>query len=1156
MNEKCSLDNLSRYLRVIGLLSLIIILIIVVYYYLQSNHSSILEKYESYNLRECKVYFTEGETNIKNCDITQETSNYTGLCNYRFDGWSEFDTYTDKDGKIITYPKKVYTETQTNTKDFNNPMFTNNCFKPYTDETCLSTTSDENCIPPEFEYNANSVVKYDEQGTSGNTAVGTNIYGGLRYSSMQFLNTADPRYNNTNLISSICDVAPTAALNSLNNKIFYMFEFNGITNKLENIRSVSLDSNQTTFSPVLSDSVLTKLPPLITENSFGIQYDATNRNLPIKIFKKNNIPRNIAVFKFNYMSYICKNSQIKNYMIAKRIITPEKFIKYGSSTTPNYSKNISVSNDMTIKKDWNWSDYSSADFNVDYSDMLKTDLTTSINERKRDIKLSYKEKEDIAEAEYDTAKEVFDAASQSRTDFATNNSTFSSLIGKRNATSTSSIFDYKKGYNTSIIDNLNFSIPQGTNVSKVGMDMCIVFPYNANNNINGQTPYTINVSGRGVICDILMIGGGGGGGAIDGGGGGAGACIVALNQSFAAGNYTINVGNGGIGGIFSSVADVAIRQSANGGNTTITNSSGTEIYRAVGGGKAGSFDNPNTAYNASAAASDFIGKTGGCGGGGGNALSTNASAGGGVSSLNIVNGITGISPVVTTTYGVYGNAGGNSVAWSGVYANTNAAGGGGIGSPGSNSVISRSGAGGNGLAQVTINSTTYNFKTYFAPNWDGFGVISGGLLYIGGGGGGGGYAVYQARISGGLGGGGIGDYAGNNSTFADAPGDGVANTGSGGGGACGNRGANGGNGGSGIVIIRIKINNDNAISPFKTLDTTINTFYSNEPSNTSIITIDEASIQSKILTSFVFLQKGYYYFKADINGGGYHSSMMIYSDLLLFDEANTDASKRPPTYNARIVYKNNNDNFKVFNKRIYIPNSKFYKLAYRYTICNTTTNRISANFVLDCNYRAVEPVVLNPDEYVNLNSNVNNALGNYISLNNISFNGSLIDYLFCGVNLNNNYTNNQVIMSSLSNIKYTSNNKDSYANIITYLDSINFFNIAYLQKDMNAKKDYMDIVLPAIIVAEYGTDENIKNINKFITIISELKSNRVNVNYGSHLPTTIPSIYKDITIDEIFGKNYERLITKDKVKDDNTLFNANLNIRAPLKKKIYVEAVA
>jgi hypothetical protein len=328
-----------------------------------------------------------------------------------------------------------------------------------------------------------------------------------------------------------------------------MFEFNATTNKLENITSVSLDSNQTTFSPVSSDNVLTNLPLRPIDASFyGIQYDATNRNLPFKIFKKNNIPRNVSVFKFNYMSYICTNSQIKNYMIAKRIITPEKFIKYGSSTTPNYSKNISVSNDMTIKKDWNWSDYSSADFNQDYSDMLKTDLSTSIDERKSVIKLSYKTKEDNAKDEYNTANSALEAASQSRDDFSTNNPTFSSLIGKTNDTSTATIFNYKRGYNISSIDNLNISIPKGAIAKKDGLFLYISFPYTGDSSgLTGQTLYTFTTTET-LNADILVVGGGGGGGARGGGGGGGGILFganIVLNSNS---SISIKVGKGGTGG--------------------------------------------------------------------------------------------------------------------------------------------------------------------------------------------------------------------------------------------------------------------------------------------------------------------------------------------------------------------------------------------------------------------------------------------------------------------------------------------------------------------------------------------------------------------------------------------------------------------------------
>jgi hypothetical protein len=330
------------------------------------------------------------------------------------------------------------------------------------------------------------------------------------------------------------------------------------------------------------------------------------------------------------------------------------------------------------------------------------------------------------------------------------------------------------------------------------IDKYMIFTYTSDTTGAGQTQYSINVPET-YSCDILMIGGGGSGGIVDAGGGGAGACIVAINQVLNAGNYSINVGNGGIGGAINS-SSVITQYSTNGANTTITNSSGTEIYRAVGGGRAGGGEG-------SWIQAEYVGKIGGSGGGAGFWQGNSGLSGGTASSLNIVNGINNISPSVTTTYGVYGNIGGSAQQWTNAnYSTANAGGGGGIGTAGSSGIAStnRSGVGGNGLAEVTINSTLINFKKYFAPNWENFGVLSGGLYYIGGGGGGGGFSNSSAKVSGGLGGGGIGDNAGNNATFTDAPTNGLANTGSGGGGAAGNAGANGGNGGSGIVIIRYR----------------------------------------------------------------------------------------------------------------------------------------------------------------------------------------------------------------------------------------------------------------------------------------------------------------------------------------------------------------
>ena len=332
-----------------------------------------------------------------------------------------------------------------------------------------------------------------------------------------------------------------------------------------------------------------------------------------------------------------------------------------------------------------------------------------------------------------------------------------------------------------------------------------IYIENGTNNVYAVESYTYSGSAntadytrvftKSTTCDILMIGGGGSGGVSDAGGGGAGACIVAIGQTFTAGIYTIRVGKGGDGGFLSS-SGVFTKTPTNGSNSSIFNQQGNEIFRSVGGGRAGGVE--STADYSIAAA--FVGKVGGCGGGAGFWQGNNSTSGGSASTLNIVNGVSNIGPSVTSTYGVYGNSGGLSQQWTnGNYSTANAGGGGGIGTVGSPGTAStnRAGVGGNGLNAVTINSVTYNFSNHFA-NGGVFGVNG----YIGGGGGGGGYSDSPAKISGGLGGGGTGDCSNNNTLFSDAPTNGAPNTGSGGGGGCGNNGTNGGDGGSGIVIIR------------------------------------------------------------------------------------------------------------------------------------------------------------------------------------------------------------------------------------------------------------------------------------------------------------------------------------------------------------------
>ena len=270
------------------------------------------------------------------------------------------------------------------------------------------------------------------------------------------------------------------------------------------------------------------------------------------------------------------------------------------------------------------------------------------------------------------------------------------------------------------------------------------------------------VPAGGLNCDILMIGSGG---SSWNGGSGAGACIIAVNQTFPEGTCTVVVG-----------ASVGGQTQVNGQDSSIS-VAGTVRYLAKGGGFVSGIANTK-------------GGDGGCGGGASPWSTGNgtAASGGIAVGTNIVNAIPNIGVSITSTYAVLGNAGGGNGGINGA-----AGGGGGIepnvsSGAGSSATSTAAGKGGDGAYQVTLNTSpprTLNFRTYFANDGT-FGVENGttGNYYIGGGGGGLGAGGSQGN--GGLGGGGGVNRAG------------VANTGSG--------GSTSGASGSGIVIIRYRIN--------------------------------------------------------------------------------------------------------------------------------------------------------------------------------------------------------------------------------------------------------------------------------------------------------------------------------------------------------------
>jgi hypothetical protein len=286
---------------------------------------------------------------------------------------------------------------------------------------------------------------------------------------------------------------------------------------------------------------------------------------------------------------------------------------------------------------------------------------------------------------------------------------------------------------------------------------------------------TFEVFGSGTI-DILAVAGGGGGGGGQGnygGGGGAGGLIFIPSFLITTtGTINISIGNGGSG-------QSGTTQGDNGGDTTV-NGLGINLL-AKGGGGGGAQDGTTT------------GKDGGSGGGGGYPDPSSGSGG------------DGIQPNQSGNSGSpngFGNKGGNGngAANSGFENDANSGGGGGgAGEKGITGTSNEPSDGGDGLNEVTITSTLYNFANMFGTT---NGDISFGEAYFAGGGGGSTQDTNAGGPSesakGGLGGGGSGSYY-NESTQTD----GQDNTG--GGGGAGTEAGSGRNGGSGIVIIRYKV---------------------------------------------------------------------------------------------------------------------------------------------------------------------------------------------------------------------------------------------------------------------------------------------------------------------------------------------------------------
>jgi len=1122
MLAKCSLTGYNPFLQLLGLLFMAFILVIVVIYYLQVYHSSILEKYDNgasgavnpatlkfntfsdasdastteanlisrnifqgaklelvgldnksiadaiaadksdtFTLRDCKVYFTD---DIDGCDKQQDTT--TKTCSYKLDGWQEFNTYTDNNGGTITYEKKKYKPDATNTNEIINAHLTTRCFKEFDSNGQGNARG--------FEYKQNALVTYDAKGTTNNGVTDANTFGGKKYTSIQFINSANAGDNLAKVIDSICSVKYDT-IAALNGKVFYKFIFD--TNKnITAIEKVKFNDNQTGIVKIQNDA----LTDFASLGSHGLRFDDSGQQLQIFI-NDTGINKNMNIYKFNYLTNICDNAQIKDYMKhASQNVNINKFVSFEPLSNNKFAT-IAIDNlnyiDQATKNTFNRKNGTAV---IDYKDQILAFVKSKEVERKEELEKNSRENVASYDRNILSKNNEISAANTQRETLRTSNNSFANVMNLTNSGG-ARIFNYERGFRYTEVESQ--VIPTISNFETI-------FKENK----------TFTIPAGGIVCDILVVGGGGGG---VGGGGGAGALVAMIGYRLPAGSCSVVVGAGGT--------------TSKGGESTIS-VNGSVFFKAVGGGSGGNL----LSY------SDFNrnnGGNGGCGGGGYGPRGR----GGSVENYSCLVGGGMVTPGMA--YGDWtcrGNDGGNAdMGWS-----NHCGGGGGIGNVGKPySSYSVAGApdGGAGLDTITIGGRSYNLKNHFAEGKE-FGHNNNG--YIGGGGGGRLSTSYATDIrgQGGVGGGGKSN-AGWWGNMVNAE-NGAPNTGAGGGG-----GGYGSTGGSGIVIIKVAkgampsagSSGAAAATPTAVSITHPNTdeYYKQSPWP-GYVYIPNNRVQTGIITAFVYLQAGFYRFRADV--GGISNNKISYAELVIYDESLRSGGN----YLCKKVFKYINSGGKLvpahLREYIYITSNKFYKLAYTFKYVNEDKiNYMYENFNLYAKFLD-NPYKDRNASYVFL-SNSDNSDGRFMT----DYLGEIYDhfnnYLFSGMEVYNAY-NNSEIANIFSAITYNGNNTTT--NLTNYLNNnFDYFRISALTRERDAQQTLKDgsSSLLTTTLATDGTLINYKKLHEDIT----------NINYTGILPLKTLTLITGTSFTSIFGDNKETsYLTYDKVSNTNNLANPSL----------------
>ena len=1168
MIPKCSLKDYNPYLQLIGIVAMMFILFIAVYYYLQVAHANIVEKYATgainantieyktpssgdrstypedkypgaklelvkspssanevrstlipgstddaskkldvYSLRPCRVYF---DSNTSACDDNQDAKK---TCSYTFDGWQEFASYTDKYSSNITYPKKIYTGTSTNTDELINSYFTSKCFKEFTDNGIGGAKA--------FEYNENSLVRFDSKGATDNTQRDTNIFGGKKYTSIQFLNTANHGDNFDKVINSICSVKYNT-IRALEGKKFYKIILDS-QNNISAVHKVSLNTNQNTFT---TDNTSAAADFAIL-GSHGLRFEGDKLQIFIK---KTDITVLLKIYAFKYVSNICTTSQIKEFTSYDKNITVSNFLTFGTrdANAPTVKTLDGIANTGILPA----SSYSGVGVDykkeiMDYLDIKREEILGRLN----------RESEGRRDGYLATIKSLdndINNANYTRNNFTIGNNLLLDVLAIRykdvaNNNTSTSVFPYKRGYTNNVVGT--FDIPDGAVLNSYDSSD-IYFTFHNRDNVGQKVYYFTVPSNQSYTCDILVVGGGGAGGCYAGGGGGGGDVRTQNGITFGAGTHTITVGGGG---------DYRWWTIGGNGNPSSIRLSNATTYTAGGGGGGASYYDATPSVQV---VSSSWGNSNGGGGGGNNVLGQYYKD----IYWRYYRWDWGIS---TETGGASGkNISGNGGKGSKVDTNNWTSAGGGGGGGGGNK---------NGNGEAGIGTRGGNGGTGVSIDFYGIGAVT----YGQGGGGGIVWNTGTTRNSvGNVDGTGSGGSSWHTNVRAIP---GIASTGGGGGGGGHDGHYQGGNGGSGIVIIKVKKMSDSvSLALPKITTSSSNGYYQDVPTSSSSstnnaasssstsstsssttvssISIPSSKAQTCILTAFVYLQEGYYRFRADIGNTTFKGHPnIIKAELGIYDQTNLKA----PDYTPRTVFKCYNNVPRHLKSYLHIKKSKFYKIAYSYIAYNITDY-----FNLYYKYSSSEPRTgISPASITINDTGSYNADNNYGSEDINNINTSMNDYLFYGTALYNHYTDtDNDITKIFSTINYANNNSKAFKNLADYLykDSIDYFDVRKYndkkrieQKKVDGEQD--------VLKAKIAENTDLNDVKGLITAIK-------GINYKTELPIEDPTLKSSKTYSEIFNTNGDATdyITHDTL-TATTVAGRNIS-SSSLGKGVYIES--